>query len=263
VGKSSTINRKRKEKALLHDIFVQPLINFIFVAYSLLGHNFGLAVILLTVVIRLILWPFQSQTLRNQKALNKIQPDIKKIQAKYKNDPAKMNAMMMELYKEKEVNPFSSCLPTLIQLPLILALFYAIRPFGSADFVNMANHANGLWNELYTWVKDLGFVQSALTGTFDTNMFGLINLAKPSILLAIIAGITQYIQMRMTMPRKNLDDTQKAMSSMLYIFPVLTVIIGISFPAALPLYWIVSTLMLSLQQYLVMRGDIEELEEKK
>ena len=84
---------------MLHDIFVQPLINFIFVAYSLLGHNFGLAIILLTVVIRLILWPFQTQTLRSQKAMNKIQPEVKQIQAKYKNDPQKMNAMVMELYK--------------------------------------------------------------------------------------------------------------------------------------------------------------------
>lgn len=248
---------------MLHSIFVQPLINLIFIFYSLLGHNFGLAVILLTIVIRLILWPFQSQTLRSQKALNKIQPEIKKIQTKYKNDPAKMNSMMMELYKEKEVNPFSSCLPTLIQLPLILALFYAIRPFGTAAFVDMANHTNGLWNQLYEFVRNLGFTQSALTGTFQTDMFGILNLAKPSIVLAVIAGITQYIQMKMMMPKKNVDEAQKAMSSMVYIFPVLTVFIGLSFPAALPLYWIVTTLMAILQQYLVIHRDIEEMEEKK
>jgi len=248
---------------VLHQIFVQPLINMIFLFYSLLGHNFGLAVILLTVVVRLILWPFQSQTLRSQKALNKIQPEVNKLKAKYKNDPAKMNSAMMELYKEKEVNPFSSCLPTLIQLPLLFALFYAIRPFGSADFVNMANHTSGLWNQLYEWVKNLGFTHSALTGTFSTDMFGIINLAKPSIYLAVIAGVTQFIQMKMMAPKQNMDDTQKAMSSMMYIFPVLTVIIGLSFPAALPLYWIVTTLMASLQQYLIMHRDIEDLEEKK
>jgi len=248
---------------MLHDIFVQPLINLIFIFYSLLGHNFGLAVILLTIVIRLILWPFQSQTLRNQKALNKIQPEVKKIQEKYKNDPPKMNSMVMELYKEKEVNPFSSCLPTLIQLPLLFALFYAIRPFGDVDFINMANHTNGLWNEIYEFIKNLGFTQTALTGTFNTDMFGILNLAKPSIVLAIIAGATQFFQMKMVMPKKNLDDTQKAMSSMIYIFPVLTVFIGLSFPAALPLYWIVTTLIAALQQWLVMRQDIDELEEKK
>jgi YidC/Oxa1 family membrane protein insertase len=108
-------------------LLVQPLLNLLILIYSAVpGHDFGIAIILITVLVRLVIWPFQSQTLRNQKAFNAIQPEVKKIQEKYKNDPQKMNAMMMELYKEKEVNPFSSCLPSLIQLPVMIALFYAL-----------------------------------------------------------------------------------------------------------------------------------------
>jgi YidC/Oxa1 family membrane protein insertase len=249
---------------LLYQIFVQPAINLIVLFYSILpGHDFGVAIILLTIVVRLAVWPLQSKTLRNQKALNKIQPDIKKIQVKYKNDPAKMNSMLMELYKEKEVNPLSSCLPSLIQLPLLFALYYAIRHFASPAFINVDNHtATSLWAALYDWVKALGPVKTALSKPFSTSMFGLINLAKPSWFLAVVAGIMQFIQTKMLMPTQNLDPSQKMLTQTIYIFPAITIIIGLSFPAALPLYWIVTTAMAILQQYIVMGHDIEKLEEK-
>jgi len=242
-------------------IFVQPEINLLVFFYSAIpAHDFGIAIILLTIVVRLIVWPLQSQTLRNQKALNKIQPEIKAIQAKYKNDPTKMQKMLQELYKEKEVNPFSSCLPSLIQLPLLFALFYAIRPFGSAAYIDVTNQAAGLWNDIYPWLRDLPFVKDALSQPFSTDLFGLVNLTKPSWILALIAAGTQLIQSKMIMPNHNLDQSQKIMNQTLYIFPVMTFVIGLSFPAALPLYWIVQTLMMILQQYLIMHRDIEELE---
>lgn len=249
---------------LLYQIFVQPAINIIVIFYSFIPyHDFGIAVILLTILVRIIVWPLQSKTLRNQKALNIIQPDIKKIQAKYKNDPTKMNSMLMELYKEKEVNPLSSCLPSLIQLPLLFALFYAIRHFAHADFINITNHtATGLWSQLYGFVRNLDTVKTALGHTFSTSMFGLINLAKPSWALAVVAGIAQFFQTKMLMPKQNLDASQKMLTQTIYIFPALTIIIGLSFPAALPLYWIVTTAAAILQQYLIMGRDIEKLEEK-
>ena len=247
---------------LLWTIFVQPEINLLVLFYSAIpGHDFGVAIILLTIVIRLIVWPLQAQTLRNQKALNKIQPDIKKIQVKYKNDPVKMQGMLKELYKEKEVNPFSSCLPSLIQLPLLFALFYAIRPFGTAGYVEVTNHASGLWRALYPWLRDLPFVKEALSHPFSTDLFGIVDLTKPSWILALIAAGTQLIQSKMMMPKHNLDQSQKIMNQTLYLFPVMTFVIGLSFPAALPLYWIVQTLMMMLQVYLIMHRDIEKLEE--
>jgi len=249
---------------MLHVIFVQPLINLLIFFYSIVpGHDFGIAVILLTVVVRLVVWPLQSKTLRNQKAMNKIQPEIKKIQEKYKNDPVKMNSKMMELYKEKEVNPLSSCFPSLIQLPLLFALFYAIRPFSNQDFIDLAKQSAGLWHELYPWLKSLPFVHNALSQPFSTSMFSVINLAKPSWILGLIAAIAQFFQSKMLMPKQNLDQTQKIFSQTLYIFPALTFFISLSLPAALPLYWIITTGIAALQQYLIIHRDVEKLEEKK
>ncbi|MDD5693344.1 MAG: YidC/Oxa1 family membrane protein insertase [Patescibacteria group bacterium] len=249
---------------LLWTLFVQPEINLLVFFYSILpGHDFGVAVILLTVVVRLIVWPLQSKTLRNQKAMNKLQPEINKIKEKYKNDPTKINTMTMELYKEKEINPLSSCLPTLIQLPLLFALFYAIRPFGTAAYIDVTNHAAGLWKDIYPWLRDMPFVKDALSKPISTELFGIINLTKPNWALALIAAALQFVQSKMIMPKKNLDATQKMFNQTLYIFPVMTFIIGLSFPAALPLYWIVQTLMMILQQYLIMHRDVEKLEEEK
>jgi YidC/Oxa1 family membrane protein insertase len=206
----------------------------------------------------------QSQTLRSQKALQKIQPEIKKLQDKYKNDPTKMNQMMMELYKEKEVNPFSSCLPSLLQLPLMFALFYAVSRFSHPDYISPENIAagKGLAADLYNWVKNLGFVKEALAQPFSTSFLGILDLAKPNIVLAVLAGAAQFVQTKMITP-KQAGQEQSTMNFMLYTFPILTVIIGLKFPAALPLYWIVTTLMAMLQQYLVMHRDIEVLEEEK
>jgi YidC/Oxa1 family membrane protein insertase len=245
-------------------LLVQPLLNLLILIYSALpGHDFGIAIILITVLVRLVIWPFQSQTLRNQKAFNAIQPEVKKIQAKYKNDPQKMNAMMMELYKEKEVNPFSSCLPSLIQLPIMIALFYALIKFKDPNYINMTNQAQGLMHDLYLSVKTLPFVQNALAQPFSTTLLGIVDLAKPNYVLAVIAGAVQFIQTKMLTLKKEEGGQAAAMNSMLYLFPVLTIMIGITFPAALPLYWIVTTLMAILQQWLVMREQVEEMEEKK
>lgn len=243
-------------------ILVNPLINLLTIFYSAIpGHDFGLAIIALTIVVRLLIWPLQSQTLRSQKALQKIQPEIKKIQTKYKNDPTKMNQMVMELYKEKEVNPFSSCLPSLLQLPLMFALFYAVSKFSHPEYINTISQGGGLMADLYNSVKNMGFVKEALAQPFSTTFFGLVDLAKPNVVLAVLAGGIQFVQTKMITP-KQAGEEKSTMNMMLYIFPVLTVMIGLRFPAALPLYWIVTTLMAILQQYLIMQHDIEELEEE-
>ena len=245
-------------------ILVKPLINLLIFFYSVLPiHDFGLAIILVTVVIRAVLWPLQGQTLRSQKELNKLQPEIKKISYKYKNDPKKIQELTLELYKEKEVNPLSSCLPSLIQIPFLLALFYALIKFRDPAFLKLANPNTGLPGYLYTWVKDLGFVKSALTGTFPTTLLGLVDLSKANIVFALLAGGTQYIQTKLMMPAKTPDSggAAQTMNFMLYMFPALTVFIGLTLPSALPLYWIVTSAAAALQQYLVIHHDVEGLEE--
>jgi YidC/Oxa1 family membrane protein insertase len=245
-------------------ILVKPMLNALVVFYSIFPfHDFGLAIILLTVLIRAVLWPLQSQTLRSQKAMNKIQPEVKKIQEKYKNDPKKVQEMTLELYKEKEVNPLSSCLPSLIQLPLLFALFYALVKFRDPNFVVLSDPNSGLLSWLYPWVRELGFVKNTLSGTFSTTFLGFVDLAKPNIILAVIAGAVQFVQTKMMTPKKTEGGQQaQMMSMMLYMFPALTIFIGATVPGALPLYWIVSSGAASLQQYLIMHHDVEVLEEE-
>ena len=176
-----------------------------------------------------------------------------------------MNQMVTELYKEKEVNPLSSCLPSLLQLPIMIALFYAILKFKDPNYINLTDHAQGIWAQLYGWVQNLGFVKETLANSFSTNFIGLVDLAKPNTIIAILAGAVQFIQTKMMMPKKQAKDDPQAqtMNIMLYLFPLMAVYIGYKFPAALPLYWIVNSLIAVLQQYLVMHHDIEVLEESK
>jgi YidC/Oxa1 family membrane protein insertase len=245
-------------------ILVKPLVNALVALYSLFPfHDFGFAIILLTLLIRAVLWPLQSQTLRSQKALNKLQPEIKKISEKYKNDPKKVQELTLELYKEKEVNPLSSCLPSLIQLPLLFALFYALIKFKDANFLNLADPNTGLMAYLYPWLKNLGFVKSALSQPFSTYLFGIIDLAKPNVVLAVIAGATQFLQTKLMTPKNQASDqAAKTMSLMLYMFPALTVFIGFTLPGALPLYWIITSGAAALQQYLIMYRDVDELDKE-
>ena len=260
-------------------IFVQPLINALIFIYSILPyHDFGIAIILLTLIIRGVLWPLQSQTLRSQKALNKIQPEVKKIQEKYKNDPKKVQEMTMELYKEKEVNPLSSCLPSLIQLPLLFALFYALIKFRDPNFIKLINPNAGIWLYLYPWVRNLAFVKSALSVPFSTMFLGIIDLAKsaapkgilsfgfyywPAAILALLAGGTQYFQTKQIMPKQQGgDQAAKTMGMMVYLFPAMTIFIGVTLPAALPLYWTVTTAVAYFQQWLIMGRDVDELDKE-
>lgn len=252
---------------MLNTLVTQPFLNLLFVLYTAIpGHDFGLAVIILTIVIRFALYPLAKKQLHSQKALTAIQPEVNQLKEKYK-DPQVFQAKVMELYKEKEVNPFGSCLPLLIQMPFIIGLFYVFVKFKDPNFLPLSNET-GILSQVYPFIKEWGFVKSfvANNSAVDTHFFGLVDLAKPSLYFAIAAGALQFVQTRMLTP-KTKDGTKKdaqanMTASMSYIFPVLTVFIAVSLPAALPLYWSVTTLFAIGQQYLVMHHDVEVLEEK-
>jgi YidC/Oxa1 family membrane protein insertase len=263
---------------MLHAIFVQPLTNllFFFVAY-LPGHDFGIAIILLTAFIRLILWPLASKQLHSQKALTAIQPEVNRLKEKYKNDPTKFNQATMELYKEKEVNPFSSCLPLLIQLPFLIGIFYVFRPFALPAYADLSN-PHGIVGQLYPFVKNLPAVKSYISSTavVSTMFLGFVDLAKsvgkpisdyiPNLVLAALAAAAQFVQSKMLLPKKDPNaprDPSAAISAqMTYFFPVMTFAIAFTLPSALPLYWLVTTLFAILQQYLVFHHDIDQIEEE-
>jgi len=242
----------------------QPLINLLFVLYVFLpGHDFGVAVILLTVIIRAALWPLMHRQLHSQRKITALQPEVKKLNEKYKGKPQEQQKALMELYREKEVNPGTSCLLTIVQMPILFALFYVFRDFGNDAYLNMAS-ADGIMKDIYTWVQALPTVKEfvAANPVIDTTFLGIVNLAKPSIALAVIAGVLQFIQSKMLMPKNKEKDTATAITSqMTYIMPVMIMLFAFKMPAVLPFYWSLTTIAAIIQQWVIMRGEVEELEE--
>jgi YidC/Oxa1 family membrane protein insertase len=249
---------------VFNTIIVQPLLNALFVIDAALpGNDFGIAIIILTVLIRFALYPLAKKQLHSQKALSALQPEINKLKEKYKGDSQKFQAATMELYKEKEVNPFGSCLPTLIQMPFLIGLFYVFIKFKDPAFLALTDE--GILGQIYPFVRELSFVKNYVssTGVVNTSLLGLVNLAEPFVPFAVLAGALQFVQSKMLTPKKKPDDKQAGMmNQMTYIFPFLTVFIAFNLPAALPLYWSVTTLFAVAQQYFTMHHEVEVLEEK-
>jgi YidC/Oxa1 family membrane protein insertase len=143
----------------------------------------------------------------------------------------------MELYKEHKINPLGSCLPLLLQLPILIALY---QVFSKA----LNNDLSGL----YSFIQRPEFI--------DPKFLGLVDLSKPNLAFGIIAGLAQFWQSKMMMPKAGVaqDATAKAMQlQTMYVLPVISVIIAIKLPAGLPLYWIVTTLFAVAQQYYIIR----------
>ena len=228
-------------------ILYQPLFNALVFLYEYLpGHDFGVAVIVLTVVIRLILYPLMIKSIRSQKILSELQPKIQEIQQKYKNDKEKQTKEMMALYQKEKINPFGGCLPLLVQLPILIALY---RVFWKGL-------QPGAMSLLYSFVPN--------PGAIDPTFLGIINLGQGNVALAIVAGITQFIQSKMLMPKnkkKEQGQGQKSQFSemmqkqMLYFFPIFTVLILLRLPSAIAVYWIVTALFSIGQQYLVFNSS--------
>lgn len=228
-----------------HTILYQPLLNVLVFLYNIVpGHDFGAAIIILTVAIRLLLWPLARQSIKGQKAMSSLQPKIAELKEKHKDNKQELAKATMELYKSEKINPLSSCLPLLIQLPILLALYW----------VMMAVLKSEKFDLLYPFV--------AHPGTIKTVAFGFLDLAKASWVLAILAGAAQFWQTKMlpmTPPAVkgagSKDEGMAAMMNkqMLYMMPIMTVVIGGTLPAGLTLYWLVTTLLTAVQQWMMFR----------
>jgi len=226
-------------------ILYQPLFNALVFLYEYLpGHDFGVAVIVLTVIIRLILYPLMIKSIRSQKILSELQPKIQEIQQKYKNDKEKQTKEMMALYQKEKINPFGGCLPLLVQLPILIALY---RVFWKGL-------QPGAMSLLYSFVPN--------PGAIDPTFLGIINLGQGNVALAIVAGITQFIQSKMLMPKNKKKEqgrgqrgqfSEMMQKQMLYFFPIFTVLILLRLPSAIAVYWIVTALFSIGQQYLVFK----------
>lgn len=226
-------------------ILYQPLFNVLVLLYEYLpGHDFGVAVIALTAIIRLLFYPLMVQSIKSQKSLSELQPKIQEIQSKYKDDKEKQARATMELYQKEKINPFGGCLPLLIQLPILIALYRVFWKGFQPEAMDM----------LYSFVPH--------PGAIDPIFLGMINLGEASLVLAVLAGITQFFQTKMITPKtpkSKKGEGQMAQFSemmqkqMLYFFPILTVFILWKLPAAIGLYWIITALFSILQQYLIFK----------
>ncbi len=235
---------------LFNTIVYEPLYNALIAIYNVIP-DLGVAIIILTVIIRVLLLPLSKKSITSQKKMQEIQPEIKKIQEKYKNDKQKQGQAMMEFYKKNKINPASGCLPLIVQLIILIGLY---RVFMAG--VGMSD-SDGL---LYSFVSQ--------PESINHTAFGFLEITKRSIPLAIISAIFQYWQTKMIMAKNKKPQQEPAkkkegepdfssimQKQMLYIGPIITLFIGLQFPAALPLYWIVTTLFMIGQQYLIFKED--------
>ncbi len=185
--------------------------------YSLIG-VYGLALVVLTLIVKLCLYPLYATQIKSTARMASIQPKVKEIQAKYANDKETMNLKMMELYKEEKFNPMGGCLPMLIQMPIIFGLFALLRNpmlYLSSNDMLMAVHEN------FIWISDL-------------------SQPDPWI-LPIAAGITTFISFSQTQAQQAGSEASAQMAPMMkmmkYFFPIMIVLMGRSFPAGLTIYW--------------------------
>ncbi|MEI7425060.1 MAG: YidC/Oxa1 family membrane protein insertase [Candidatus Staskawiczbacteria bacterium] len=233
-------------------ILYQPLFNSLVALYDYIpGHDFGVAIILLTIIIRVILYPLSVKSVTSQRSLQKLQPLMQEIQKKYKDDKEKQAKEILDLYKREKINPFSGLFLALIQLPILIALYQVFW--------------NGLKPEGLTGLYS--FIINPVS--IDPWFIHLVNLSTPNMVLAVLAGITQYFQTKMILPKKGAnslgkgkenDFSQAMQMQMTYFMPIFTVIILISLPSALGLYWTVSGIFSIVQQYIIFKNkDKEEL----
>lgn len=204
---------------IFNAVIYQPILwVLVFLYQNIAFRDLGLAIILLTILVRIILLPLFYKGAKDQTILQRLQPHIRKIQLDHKDDREKQAKAMMELYKTNRINPFSGFFLLLLQLPIFIALF-----------------------EIFT--------QGIKSATFGGTYFLGLDLGAGSILLAVLAALLQYFQGRLAMPAgKDMETTQKIM---VFVGPLVTVLVLGNLPAALSLYWSVSNLFSLGQQFYI------------
>ncbi len=230
---------------LYQTILYQPIFNLLVFFYNVFG-DLGWAIIFLTIIIKLILSPFFIQSIKAQRAMQAIQPKLEALKEKFKDSKDKLGPAMMELYKQEKVSPFSSCLPLLLQFPFLIAVFQVFR----------SGLSNGSFELVYPFIQN--------PGSLEPLAFGLINMSVRSIPLAILAGLAQFWQSKTMMARGKDVSKQNNMASamtkqMMYMMPIITIFIGMSFPAGLTFYWFLTTLLSALQQIYIFREKKVEI----
>jgi YidC/Oxa1 family membrane protein insertase len=225
-------------------IIANPVLNVLIALSHFLFGQFGLAIIALTIIVRLITWPLNKRQLKSTKALQDMQPKIQELQKKYGKNQQKLQQEMMKLYKEAGVNPLGCLWPMLIQFPIWIALYQAIMRALATTPENLLNLAQ----RLYSW----NVVSQAIP--LNSHFLGLDLGSQGNFLLAIIVGGTMWVQQKMTQAPA-VDPRQESTSRMmLLMMPLMFGFLTLMFPSGLALYWAVSNIFGIITQYFVTGG---------
>jgi len=251
------------------NLFLAPFVNALFAAYYAVG-NFGLAIIIVTIIIKLILWPLVAPSLKSAKKINELQPKLKKLTEKYGKDKQALATAQMSLYKQEGVNPMAGCLPQIIQIAVLMLFFYAFNmvsnfSMGKVTLEKINSNLVQPFRVDHNFKFDLGFFGSDLSQT-PAKIFSQginISLILPLILL-IGSGFLQYLSAKLTMPATKVtesiadktkgqgDDMMAAMRTQsTYMMPLMTIFIGWNFSLGLLLYWFTTSGLMILQQLVV------------
>lgn len=224
---------------LYQAIFYRPILNVLVYFYeTIAGRDFGIAIILVTLLIRFVLYPLFHKSAKHQMALQRLQPKIKKIQELHKNDKQKQTEALMGLYKEHGVNPFLSIILLVVQLPILISLYQIILS---------GLRVGGIGSGLYSFI--------AAPQTINALFLGIVNLKERSIILVVLAAIAQYFQARLAIYRAPdagpLSPAEKMARQMVFLGPIITIVIFYNLPAGVGLYWLISSLFSIVQQLIV------------
>jgi YidC/Oxa1 family membrane protein insertase len=271
--------------SLFQDVVVQPLMNILSVLYALLpGHNFGLTIILFTILIRILMWPLIKRQLHQAKVMRAMQPEIKRIKKAAGKDKQKESMMLMELYKERGVSPFGSLGLTIVQIIIFIGLYNGLS--------KVVANPQELIGYSYGFVRDLSWMQqlAADISRFDATFLGFFDLSRsalgpagfylPAMILVVGSAVIQYYQSMQLMPNtgqsrrlrdilREANDGKQAereevnaavMKLNKWMLPVLILLFTVNIASALSLYWLVSGLVGYWQQSKVLGQDVKEME---
>lgn len=265
-------------------VIVQPIFNLLMGIYSLIP-DFGVSIILFTIIVRLLMWPLIKKQLHQAKAMRKMQPELTKIRKKYKDNKQMQSMAMLELYKKHNVSMFGSLGILLIQLPILIGMYRVVQLFvSSRDQLSVYT---------YDLIKNLPFANNLLNNpdNFNQNFFGLIDLTQQAVskdgvmigllILAVVAAVLQYLTSKQLSPqtdsKKRLRDilTEASdgkeadqaeinaivMRKMMKFMPIMMFLVIIYLPGALAMYMTTANAVGYLQNYIILKKDVEEMEE--
>lgn len=271
---------------LFEVVIVKPIFNLLVLIYGLIpGHNFGLSIILFTIVVRLLMWPVVKKQLHQAKAMRELQPEIKRVKQAAKGNRQQESMMLMELYKEREISPFGSIGTLIVQLVILIGLYSGLN--------RVVHDPHAIIDFSYTSLQNLPWLKE-LAGDiskFDATLFGFIDLTRaavgkaggvyfPALALVLGSAVAQFYQSRQLMPNakdgrklrdilRDANTGKKAEQSEVsaavgqstrYILPVFIVLFTINLASALSLYWLVGGIVAYIQQAKILGQDETEME---